>query len=57
MVLKFTLRRVAGFLLVYDPFNPNGSRLGPFGSDELMFWGGGKAPRADGVRGEETSPH
>ena len=50
-------RRAAGFLLLYDPFDSNGSRLGPFGSNGLMFGGcPGKAPRAEGGRREETSP-
>ena len=46
------------FFYCYDPFKPNGSRLGPFGSNGLIFGGcPGKAPRAEGGRGEETSPH
>ena len=46
------------FLLCYDPFKPNGSRLGPFGSKRVDFWRvPDKAPRAEGGRGEETSPH
>ena len=43
---------VAGLVLLCDPFDPNGSMLGPFGSNGLMFGGcPGKSPRAEGVRG------
>ena len=56
--LKFVERPVAGFVLLYAPFCPNGSRLGPFGQNGLIFRGcPGKAPRAERGRGEETSPH
>ena len=41
--------RVTGFLLLYDPFDPNRSRLGPFGQNGSRFCGWpDKAPRADG---------
>ena len=45
--------------MLYDPFTPNGSRLGPFGQNKWRFWKcASKAPRAEGgSRGEETSPH
>ena len=44
-------------MLLYTPFCLNGSRLGPFDQNGLMFGGcPGKAPRAEGGRGEETSP-
>ena len=31
-------------LLLYDPFNPNGSGLGPFGSNGFMFCGSSLHP-------------
>ena len=44
-------------MLLYDTFDSNGSRLGPFVSNGWKFWKcPGKAPRAEGGRGEETSP-
>ena len=44
-------------MLLYTPFSPNGSRLGPFGQNGLIFGGRpSKAPREEGGRGEETSP-
>ena len=56
-MLKFTQACVAGLLLLYDPFDPNGSRFGPFGQNGSRLWGvSDKAPRAEGGRGEETSP-
>jgi hypothetical protein len=59
MVLKFEdYRAWQDFLLLYDPFDSNGSRLDPFDSNGSRFCGcPGKAPRAEGGRGAETSPH
>ena len=38
MMLKFTGDPAShDFLLLYDPFDSNGSRLGPFGSNGLRF--------------------
>ena len=53
MMLRFTLEPPAArFLLHYDPFCPNGSWLGLFGTNGLMFrMCPGKAPRAEGARG------
>ena len=57
MMLKYTDPPAAGLLMLYDPFGSNGSKLGPFGSNGWKFWKcPGKAPRAEGGRGEETSP-
>ena len=44
-------------MLLYDPFDPNGSMLDPYDANGSRFCGcPGKAPRAEGGRGEETSP-
>ena len=44
-------------MLLYDPFDPNGSRLDPFEPNGSKFWKcPDKAPRVEGGRGEETSP-
>ena len=56
MVLKFNGFCATGFLMLYDPFDLNGSRLGPFRLNGWRFWKcPGKAPKAEGGRGEETS--
>ena len=48
---------MAWFLLVHDPFHLNGSMFDPFELNGCRFWKcPGKAPRAEGGRGEETSP-
>ena len=44
-------------MVLYYLFSPNGSMFGPFGQNESRHWGvSDKAPRAEGARGEETSP-
>ena len=54
---KVNLTSVAGFLVPYDTFDPNGSRLGPFDSNGLMFEGcPGKTPTAKGGLGEGNLP-
>ena len=47
MMPKFTQARVAEFLVLYDPFEPNGSRFDPFEPNGSRFLGvPDKAPRA-----------
>ena len=44
-------------MLLCDPFGPNGSRFDPFHPNGSRFCGcPGKAPRAEGGRGDENSP-
>ena len=46
-----------GFLLLYDPFHPNGMMLGPFEPNGSRFWWvPGKALRAEGGRGGGNLP-
>ena len=57
MMPKFAEPHAARFLALYNTFDSNGSRFDPFVSNWLMFRiCPGKAPRAEGGRGEETSP-
>ena len=45
------------FFYCYDPFKPNGSRLGPFGSNGLIFGGcPTKRPERRGVGGRKPPP-
>ena len=55
---KFKDNRVACFLLLHTPFCPNGSTFDPSDQNGLRFgMRPGKAPRAEGGREEEDSPH